>query len=74
MTEFRIWSCAVGVVICSAGLVRVARSLALKNALLDHPNERSSHKNPVPRLGGAGFIPMVLLGGVQKGSNPNVRG
>jgi UDP-N-acetylmuramyl pentapeptide phosphotransferase/UDP-N-acetylglucosamine-1-phosphate transferase len=29
--------------------------------LLDVPNDRSSHRVPVPRLGGAAFIPVVLL-------------
>ena len=42
--------------------VRVARIFALQKALLDMPNERSSHKVPVPRLGGAAFIPIVLIG------------
>lgn len=60
MTDFGIWICAVGVALCSAGMVRVARNLALRRAILDHPNERSSHKNPVPRLGGSGFIPIIL--------------
>ncbi len=35
--------------------------MALKKALLDMPNERSSHQQPVPRLGGAAFMPVVLL-------------
>ena len=43
-------------------LVRAARTVALRKALLDMPNERSSHKIPVPRLGGAAFIPIVLIG------------
>ena len=42
--------------------VRLARIFALRKALLDMPNERSSHKIPVPRLGGAAFIPIVLIG------------
>ena len=42
--------------------VRLARTFALRRALLDTPNERSSHKIPVPRLGGAAFIPIVLIG------------
>lgn len=41
--------------------VHAARSFALRRALLDHPNERSSHKLPVPRLGGAAFVPLVLI-------------
>jgi Fuc2NAc and GlcNAc transferase len=42
--------------------VRLARSFALQRALLDMPNERSSHKIPVPRLGGAAFVPILLIG------------
>jgi UDP-N-acetylmuramyl pentapeptide phosphotransferase/UDP-N-acetylglucosamine-1-phosphate transferase len=45
----------------SAVAVRLARALALRKALLDIPNERSSHRQPVPRLGGAAFMPVVLL-------------
>ena len=45
----------------SAVAVRFARRVALKKALLDVPNERSSHKQPVPRLGGAAFMSVVLL-------------
>ena len=57
-------SVAVGVFTCavvSAVAVRVLRRWALRNALLDVPNDRSSHRVPVPRLGGAAFIPVVLL-------------
>ena len=37
---------------------------ALRRNLLDHPNERSSHSQPVPRVGGVGivlgfFVPLV---------------
>ena len=42
--------------------VRAAQIFALRKALLDLPNERSSHSRPVPRLGGAAFIPLILLG------------
>lgn len=41
--------------------VRIARGLALEKSLLDIPNGRSSHMVPVPRLGGAAFMPVVLL-------------
>ncbi|MBI4663776.1 MAG: hypothetical protein HY735_33665 [Verrucomicrobia bacterium] len=52
---------AVLVAVVSAVVVRLARRVALKKALLDIPNERSSHNQPVPRLGGAAFLPVVLL-------------
>lgn len=53
---------AAAVAVLSAISVRCVRAFALKKALLDMPNDRSSHKVPVPRLGGAAFIPVVLLG------------
>jgi UDP-N-acetylmuramyl pentapeptide phosphotransferase/UDP-N-acetylglucosamine-1-phosphate transferase len=57
--EYLFTTCAV-VAVLSALVVRVVRKLAMKRELLDLPNERSSHKAPVPRLGGASFIPVVL--------------
>ena len=52
----------VGVTFVAAtGAVRVARSVGQRNALLDLPNDRSSHQVPVPRLGGAAFVPVILL-------------
>lgn len=44
-----------------AGLaVRAMRWEAQRRALLDRPNDRSSHELPVPRLGGGAFMPVVL--------------
>lgn len=43
----------------------VASRLALRvlrRRLLDQPNARSSHRAPIPRGGGGGFIPVVLVG------------
>jgi UDP-N-acetylmuramyl pentapeptide phosphotransferase/UDP-N-acetylglucosamine-1-phosphate transferase len=55
-----IFSAAVTVLsVCAVGLMR---KVALQRALLDIPNDRSSHKVPVPRLGGAAFVPPMLLG------------
>ena len=53
---------ALGVFALSVLSVAVIRTVALRKALLDTPNERSSHKIPVPRLGGAAFVPVVLMG------------
>ncbi len=33
-----------------------------RRAILDHPNERSSHRIPTPRGGGLAVVPVVLLG------------
>lgn len=49
------------VAIGSAVAVRLARAIALKRSLLDVPNEQSSHTFAVPLLGGAAFIPVVLV-------------
>ena len=50
-----------GVAVLSGVAVWLVRRVAHRKALLDRPNMRSSHELPVPRLGGAGFIPVVLL-------------
>jgi Fuc2NAc and GlcNAc transferase len=47
--------------ITSATAVRFLRGWAVRRALLDEPNDRSCHRIPVPRLGGAAFIPLVLV-------------
>lgn len=39
----------------------LARSYALRRDWLDHPNERSFHKRPVPRIGGMGVLLPVVL-------------
>lgn len=43
---------------CSTGLVR---AYALKTALLDIPNQRSSHQSVTPRGGGLGFVLVYFL-------------
>lgn len=58
------WDISVVVCTCafaSAVAVRVLKRWAVRNALLDVPNDRSSHRVPVPRLGGAAFVPVVLV-------------
>jgi UDP-N-acetylmuramyl pentapeptide phosphotransferase/UDP-N-acetylglucosamine-1-phosphate transferase len=52
---------SVLVAAASAWSVRAARQLAVRRALLDIPNERSSHRVPVPRLGGAAFVPVLAV-------------
>lgn len=39
----------------------LARELALRRAVLDVPNDRSSHDSPVPRLGGLGVGPALIV-------------
>ncbi len=37
------------------------RTLLIRRAVLDIPNERSSHAVPVPRAGGAGFVALIVI-------------
>ena len=41
--------------------VRGALAWLTSRALLDHPNDRSSHVRPTPRGGGLGLIPAIVL-------------
>lgn len=51
-------------VIFSYLAVHLIRRYAETRHLLDHPNERSSHKVPTPRGGGLAIVILVLLTGV----------
>lgn len=46
----------------SAGLTGAVRRYAIARALLDQPNERSSHSVPTPRGGGLALVSSVLVG------------
>jgi len=61
MNGFGFFALCGAVVLSAVFAVRWARGVALRRALLDLPNERSSHRVPVPRLGGAAFVPLVWL-------------
>lgn len=52
---------AAAAAVAGGVLVAAVRRFAVRRALLDVPNERSSHKAPVPRLGGLGIVPLVLV-------------
>lgn len=45
----------------TAGTVRIALGYLRRRAILDRPNERSSHVRPTPRGGGIGVVPPILL-------------
>ena len=52
--------------VISALVTRFAIAHALRRDLLDHPNERSSHTQPVPRVGGIGIalglvVPFMMM-------------
>ena len=54
-----IWGCAfVATLLLTRGVLRYA----VAQALLDLPNERSSHSRPTPRGGGLAIV-LVVLGG-----------
>jgi Fuc2NAc and GlcNAc transferase len=52
---------AIVLLIASYWLTRLILSLALHKDVLDHPNERSSHTSPTPRIGGLAFVIVINL-------------
>lgn len=56
----------LGLALVAGGVTAVAvelvRGWAARRALLDLPNERSSHHVPTPRPGGLAFVPVLLVG------------
>ncbi len=55
-------SIAVGAFAGSVALSGFALTWLARRKVLDQPNKRSSHKTPVPRGGGIGFMLVVLIG------------
>lgn len=53
--------CLVLEVIVAWAAVYIAGVMARRRQLLDYPNERSSHSNAVPRMGGAAFGLVILI-------------
>ena len=51
---------ALAVFVVSAGACALARGLLVRWQVFDAPNSRSSHARPIPRGGGAGFVPVIL--------------
>jgi Fuc2NAc and GlcNAc transferase len=54
--------CVVLQAAAAATAVKLLGTFARQRRLLDVPNQRSLHQSAVPRLGGAGFGPVILLG------------
>lgn len=46
--------------VLSWALTGLARRYALAHGVLDHPNERSLHERPTPRIGGIAIVSVVL--------------
>src|SRR5215208_1865120 len=57
------WLAAIAIValVTSYTLVGVVRAHAIRANVMDHPNERSSHREPTPRGGGLGAVIALLL-------------
>ena len=55
-----LFATVVFVLVASLVAVHLARQWARRRSLFDQPNSRSSHQVPLPRLGGAAFIPVLL--------------
>ncbi|MGH7443711.1 MAG: MraY family glycosyltransferase [Longimicrobiales bacterium] len=51
-----------GAAVIAAAMTWAVRHYALRHAILDVPNERSSHTAPTPRGGGIGIVAGVLTG------------
>ena len=45
----------------AGGLLRVLLVPAARGWFLDHPNQRSLHASPIPRVGGLAIVPGVLF-------------
>jgi UDP-N-acetylmuramyl pentapeptide phosphotransferase/UDP-N-acetylglucosamine-1-phosphate transferase len=56
--------------VITLALTASIRRVLIKRALLDHPNERSSHKKPVPRGGGLAVV-IVLVAGMLLAAHPH---
>lgn len=52
----RTLACLIGTFLISALLTGLIRHYAMIKQMIDIPNERSSHKIPIPRGGGAAFV------------------
>lgn len=56
------WLLVTGIVVIGGVLTCLVRYLSLRFAILDLPNQRSSHDNPTPRGGGLAIVGAFLLG------------
>lgn len=61
MTDTLIPILATVIVLLAAGVTSGAARKWLQSRAPNRPNARSSHRTPIPRGGGIGFIPVILL-------------
>ncbi|MDK9721123.1 MAG: glycosyltransferase family 4 protein [Rhodospirillales bacterium] len=60
----------LAVFLASAGAVRLLLNWLIAKAILDRPNERSSHSTPTPRGGGLAVMAVILLAWLALGLRP----
>jgi UDP-N-acetylmuramyl pentapeptide phosphotransferase/UDP-N-acetylglucosamine-1-phosphate transferase len=63
MTAHLLIRTAAASLVASSGLTWIVREHAKRKQLLDHPNQRSSHARPVPRLGGLALMATFVVAG-----------
>jgi len=80
------WPWVAAIIAATFALSWIGTRLALgwlrRRAVLDQPNERSSHVSPTPRGGGLGVVPAIVLvwlvaglhGGFSEGTGPLILG
>ena len=70
-----MWMALVSFAAFSASLIgtRLALAWLRRRAILDHPNERSSHRLPTPRGGGLAVAPVAIVAIALAGGNPAVQ-
>ena len=51
-----LWPFAAGILVMSVFFTGLARHLALRFKVIDHPNHRSMHQAPIPRGGGMSIV------------------
>src|ERR1700761_560779 len=62
MMDYLTMPLTLTIFIVTLGLTIIVRNILLKRSLLDHPNERSSHKVAVPRGGGWAVMAVLVPG------------
>jgi len=56
-----LWILFLGSALVAYGVTKLSIGLSLKKGMLDIPNVRSSHSQPVPRMGGIGILAGFFL-------------
>ncbi len=59
-----LFGTVLGVFLVALTVTRAVREFARRRHLLDHPNDRSSHAFPVPRLGGIAIVAAFVIASI----------